>query len=319
MAKTSLIVAAAVVFTFAACAPSRHRPSESGADVLAIQSRLSEAEEKIDRLAQRLALIQIIVDSHQRTLQDLAGNTAAGNSNAGTPRDADADTPPASSTPETEMEPVASRPLPPVFETEEAHPVSDAAPFESSPDLHEPEIVSPDSPPGPQEPEIVSPEPLPEHREPEIVSPEPPSEPLKAETAPLPESEKRLVVPEPNPLYQEAMEIFRSGDYETAAGLFVEFARQFPKDDLADNALYWSGECRYARKDYTGALTQFRQVIDDYPSGSKAPDALLKIGFAYLSLGDTESAVTYLRKVVAQYPFSPAGAKAEERLKTLQD
>ena len=268
MIKPALAVAAAFVFGLAACAPTRHQPPGSEADLLAIQGKLSETEEKIEQLTQRVTLIQIMVDSHQRTLQDLTDGAATG--------DVDADIPPASPVPETNTTPVISQAAPPVSEMKKAVPVSKTAPSEL------------------------------------------PSEPQVGETAQRPETDERLMVPEPNPRYREAMEIFRGGDYKRAAGLFEAFAQQFPKDDLADNALYWSGECRYTQKDYAGALKQFRQVIEAYPSGSKVPDALLKIGFTYLSLGDKESAVTYLKKVVAQYPFSTAGAKAEERLKTLQ-
>jgi tol-pal system protein YbgF len=114
------------------------------------------------------------------------------------------------------------------------------------------------------------------------------------------------------------MEVFKSGDYESAAPLFEAFAAEFKDDDLADNALYWAGECKYARKDFSGAIQRFKQVVEEHPNGSKVPDALLKIGFAYISLGDRESATTYLKRVVAQHPFSSAGAKAEARLKTLR-
>jgi tol-pal system protein YbgF len=114
------------------------------------------------------------------------------------------------------------------------------------------------------------------------------------------------------------MEVFRSGDYESAASLFEAFAEAFAKDDLADNALYWAGECKYTKKKFTEAIKRFKRVVEEYPSGSKVPDALLKIGFAYISLGDKDSAETYLKQVVTRYPFSSAGAKAEERLKTLR-
>jgi tol-pal system protein YbgF len=121
-----------------------------------------------------------------------------------------------------------------------------------------------------------------------------------------------------DPSYQKAMEILRNGDYESAASLFEDFVAAFPEDDLADNALYWAGECKYTRKDFTGAIQRFMRVVEEYPTGSKVPDALLKIGFAYISLGDMDSAETYLKEVIARYPFSSAGDKAEERLKTIQ-
>ena len=87
--------------------------------------------------------------------------------------------------------------------------------------------------------------------------------------------------------------------------------------DLADNALYWSGECRYARKEYAEAIGLFKQVLEKYPQGSKVPDALLKIGLAYISTGDKKNARVYLKKTVSQYPFTPAGTKAEKKLKQL--
>ena len=268
MIKPALTVAAAVIFGLSACAPARHKPSGSEVDLSAIQGKLFEAEEKIDQLTQRVTLMQIIVDSHQQTLQDLAGDSVAG--------DVDADLNSAYPAPETETASTSNQTSAPAFQMEIAAPVS------------------------------------------ETTSSAPSSEPQEVKSTQPPETGKKLTIPEPNPQYQTAMKMFRSEDYETAADLFEKFARQFPENDLADNALYWSGECRYTRKDYTGALKQFRQVIEDYPSGSKAPDALLKIGFAYLSLGDKESAIAYLKKVVAQYPFSTAGSKAEERLETLQ-
>jgi len=134
----------------------------------------------------------------------------------------------------------------------------------------------------------------------------------------IPATDAETVSEETNPQYQQAMEIFRSGNYDAAGPLFESFTDQFPENDLADNALYWAGECKYTQKKFTEAVQRFKRVVEEYPDGSKVPDALLKIGFAYISLGDSQSAESYLKQVVAQYPFSSAGAKAEERLKKLQ-
>jgi tol-pal system protein YbgF len=303
MTKSALTMAAIAIFALAACAPAHHQLTGSKADLLEIQKRLDEAEKKIDQLTQRVTLIQIIVDSHQRTLQDLADVTAAGDVDV-------ANLESVSPAPEKETASALNQTPPAVSGTEKAPPVSETTPSEPSPEPALTETVESSEEQASPEPSLVETAQQPEAQ----ASPEP----QEAETAPSPETENRLVVAEQNPSYQEAMKVFRSGDYEAAGDLFEKFARQFPKDDLADNALYWSGECRYTRKDYTGALKQFRQVIDDYPTGSKVPDALLKIGFAYLSLGDKDSAITYLKKVVAQYPFSAAGTKAEERLQELQ-
>jgi tol-pal system protein YbgF len=118
--------------------------------------------------------------------------------------------------------------------------------------------------------------------------------------------------------YYEAMSVYKNGDFDKAASLFQTVADSFPADELADNALYWTGECYYAQKDYQRAINAFKYVAKKYPKGSKVPDAYLKTGYAYLALGDRANAQAFLKQVVKQYPFTPAGSKAGEMLKKIQ-
>jgi tol-pal system protein YbgF len=118
--------------------------------------------------------------------------------------------------------------------------------------------------------------------------------------------------------YNNALSVYKTKDYRKAASMFQSIAANYPGHDLADNALYWTGECYYAVKDYKGAIGAFKRVIKNYPNGSKVPDSLLKIGYAYLALKDPVNAQSFLKKVVKQYPFTPAGTKAGEMLKKIQ-
>jgi tol-pal system protein YbgF len=136
------------------------------------------------------------------------------------------------------------------------------------------------------------------------------------EKRPGPMASKNL--PEAEALYQKAYGTYEKHQYQAAAELFDTVATRYPNHDLADNSLYWAGECRYATKDYSGALRSFMALIKNYPNGNKAPDALLKAGLSYLVLGDTENGVDYLKKVIKNFPFSTAAPKAEERLKQLK-
>jgi len=122
----------------------------------------------------------------------------------------------------------------------------------------------------------------------------------------------------PEALYRQAMEAYRAGALESATTFFEDFYKQHPQHPLADNALYWAGECQYARKRYLKAIDTFKSVLEQYPNGGKVPDALLKTGFSYLALGDKTTGRHYLQHVIRQYPFSPAGAKAEERLSVIR-
>jgi tol-pal system protein YbgF len=267
-------IAVTAVCGMMACAPARN----AGSDLSLIQNQLDASNEKLEQLSQQVAMIQMLVDTHQRAIQDLKA-----------PEDAEED---------TRLPSVASG---------EAAPPAEPAPQPQPTRLKD--TGTPPEPPG-SETEPAS-------STAQVMAQETPSIPPEAESPPT-SAGATIAVKEPNPFYQEAMEIFRSGDYELAAPLFEDFVEAFPENDLSDNALYWAGECKYTKKKFSEAILRFKRVVEEYPTGSKVPDALLKIGFAYISLGDMESAETYLKRVIAQYPFSSAGAKAEERLKKLQ-
>ncbi|MBF0396123.1 MAG: tol-pal system protein YbgF [Desulfobacterales bacterium] len=123
---------------------------------------------------------------------------------------------------------------------------------------------------------------------------------------------------EPDKLYNSAMSAFNGHKYKEALSLFKQFAENYQRHNLSENALYWTGECFYALKDYKGALSAFNSVMEKYPEGRKMADSLLKIGYSYLELNDNNNAKDYLKRVVKNYPFSSASSKAEEKLKHLQ-
>jgi len=138
---------------------------------------------------------------------------------------------------------------------------------------------------------------------------------------PVPAGPVALAVPQdlsdnPEMLYNGALAAYKKMDYNTAVSTFTSFAEQYPGHELADNALYWIGECYYAQKRYSDAIPAFKKVASAYPEGSKVPDALLKTGYAYLATGDKDNGRLFLKNVVRNYPFSPAGVKAEKMLQS---
>jgi tol-pal system protein YbgF len=127
-----------------------------------------------------------------------------------------------------------------------------------------------------------------------------------------------LALADPLSLYNTALGTYNARDYLESKSLFEQFLWKYPQHDLADNALYWIGECLYSRKNYLGAIDQFKKLMRQYPEGGKVPGALLKTGYAYYSLEDFENARVYLKKVIVSYPFSSAADKAEAMLKRVQ-
>ena len=84
---------------------------------------------------------------------------------------------------------------------------------------------------------------------------------------------------------------------------FRELVETWPKDDLADDALYNVGACYLAMNQFTQAAGSFRKLIETYPeatiasdenggreSGRTAAKAYLGLVSAHLGLGDVDGA-----------------------------
>ncbi len=123
---------------------------------------------------------------------------------------------------------------------------------------------------------------------------------------------------DPAQLYKKARTLLLAKDIDNAADLFLTFAEQHPDHGLADNALYWLGECHYTTGRYKQAVDVFQVLVKTYPKAEKVPDALLKTGYAYISLDDITRADHYLKLVIKKHPFSRAAEKAQIRLKEFQ-
>ncbi len=127
---------------------------------------------------------------------------------------------------------------------------------------------------------------------------------------------KQATPSDPEDLYKRARDFLTRENYLTAAALFTEFIKDHPRDSLADNAVYWLGECHYSLGNYQQAISVFKDLISTYPKSQKVPDALLKTGYAYLGLNDANRANHFLKQVLKKYPFSPAAEKAQEKLRS---
>ena len=113
--------------------------------------------------------------------------------------------------------------------------------------------------------------------------------------------------------YKKAIVLTRAGKFVEAQKKLEKFVERYPTHQLADNAVYWLGECLYAQKLYMEALQAFQKVIRDYPDGNKVPDAMLKTGLCYQNLGEGAQARKVLVEVTEFYPGSPAARIALER------
>lgn len=116
--------------------------------------------------------------------------------------------------------------------------------------------------------------------------------------------------------YDVALKDFRERRYEQAIAEFTEILSIVPSSDLADNAQYWIGECRYGLGFYRTALEDFERVLG-YRRSEKLDDAMLKIGCCHLRLGDQEQALGAFKRLLSSYPDSEYRGRAEAMMSSV--
>lgn len=117
--------------------------------------------------------------------------------------------------------------------------------------------------------------------------------------------------------YDDAYVLFHQKRYRQAEEKFQAFVARYPSSELTDNAQFWIGESRYARKDYAGALEAFSATVADYPGGNKVPDALLKAGKCLEALGRNDQARQTYLEIQRRFAGTAVAIAAEERLAAL--
>lgn len=122
----------------------------------------------------------------------------------------------------------------------------------------------------------------------------------------------------PEALYDAAYTAFKEKKYKESREQFAAFLKKFPKDGLAGNAHFWTGETYYAEKDHENAILTYETVIKNYPRSEKIPAALLKQGLSFSELGDKKTAKVIFDKLIEKYPDSKEAAQAK-KMKTETD
>jgi tol-pal system protein YbgF len=115
--------------------------------------------------------------------------------------------------------------------------------------------------------------------------------------------------PEAKRAYDAALSLVSARQYDRALDSLAAFLLKWPDHPYADNAMYWRGECYFARGDYVHASEQFEGVLARFPAGNKVPDALLKLGICRQKLADPNGARELFVRLTQQYPKSEAARR----------
>ena len=123
----------------------------------------------------------------------------------------------------------------------------------------------------------------------------------------------------PQEAYSVAYNDYLKGNYDLAVESFRLYRQQFPESPLADNALYWIGECRYSQRKFEEAIDAFDELIVGYPQGDKAAASHLKKGLSFIELGRKPEALAALKLLVAKYPLEEEARIAQDKIRELNE
>lgn len=116
---------------------------------------------------------------------------------------------------------------------------------------------------------------------------------------------------DPKQAYERAYGFLLQQEYGAAQAGFTEFLKNYPKDSLVPNALYWLGETHYVQRNYADAAEAFDLVTQGYGNSPKAADSMLKRGMALAALGKKADACGVLGQLPGKYPSAPPHLKSK--------
>lgn len=109
--------------------------------------------------------------------------------------------------------------------------------------------------------------------------------------------------------YDTALAHARSGGCTQALGEFQTFLSRWPDHPMADNAMYWRGECTLEAGDVRAAANQFASVVQRFPYGHKVPDSIFKLAICFRRLGDGDRAREWSDRLQREFPSSELNAR----------
>lgn len=121
----------------------------------------------------------------------------------------------------------------------------------------------------------------------------------------------------PQEVYNTAYADYLKGNFDLAMDGFKIYRDNFRDSPLADNALYWIGECYFSQRKFTEAIEAFNELILNYPQGDKIAAAYLKKGLALAEEGRKEEALVVFKLLTSKYPLEEEARIAQEKIKDL--
>lgn len=121
----------------------------------------------------------------------------------------------------------------------------------------------------------------------------------------------------PQRLYNTALADFTAGQWALCIDGFDTYLRNFARNDLADDAQWYVGECYNQDGKFSEAVDAYNRVITNYPKGDRVPDAYYKRGMALSAMGQADRARESFEALMKNFPDHDMARMAKQQLDRL--
>jgi tol-pal system protein YbgF len=121
----------------------------------------------------------------------------------------------------------------------------------------------------------------------------------------------------PQRLYNTALADFTAGQWALCIEGFNTYLRSFSRNDLADDAQWYVGECYQQDGKFSEAIEAYNRVITGYPKGDRVPDAYYKRGMALSAMGQADRARESFETLMKMFPEHDMARMAKQQLDRL--
>ena len=140
----------------------------------------------------------------------------------------------------------------------------------------------------------------------------PPATELPASQAPAPVSNTPGMPPQR--LFSSALSDFTAGQWTLCIQGFDTYLKSYARNDAADDAQWYIGECYYSDGKFAEAVDAYNRVITSYPKGDRVPDAYYKLGLALNSMKQTDRARDAWETLMKQFPDHETARLAKQNM-----
>jgi len=121
----------------------------------------------------------------------------------------------------------------------------------------------------------------------------------------------------PQRMFDSALADFTAGQWALCIQGFDQYLGAFPRNDLADDAQWYIGECQQQNGKFQEAVDAYNRVITNYPKGDRVPDAYYKRGVALSAMGQTDRARESFETLMKTFPDHDMARMAKQQLDRL--